>query len=58
MKGNILAVESRNFKEAIEYFDKALRWNPVSIRIYREILVTCINLRDYNKFDTYFSREL
>ena len=55
LKGNILA-ESRNFKEAIEYFDKALRWNPVSIRIYREILVTCINLRDYNKFDTYFSR--
>ena len=55
LKGIILA-ESRNFKEAIEYFDKALRWNPVSIRIYREILVTCINLRDYNKFDMYFNR--
>lgn len=55
MKGSILA-ESRNFKEAIEYFDKALRWDPVSIRIYREILVTCINLRDYNKFDLYFNR--
>lgn len=57
IKGIIL-YEARNFKESIIFFEKALKWNPVSMHIYNELLEACINLHDYIKFDTYFRKAL
>jgi len=54
----IVFYEGRNFKNAISWFEKALKWNPVSIHIYNEILEACINLRDYDRFDMYFDRAI
>ncbi|MBP3463181.1 MAG: tetratricopeptide repeat protein [Clostridia bacterium] len=54
----IVFYEGRNFKNAIAWFEKALKWNPVSMHIYNELLESCINLRDYNRFDMYFQRAI
>ena len=50
MKGIIL-FENKNYKEAINFFEGSLKWNPASIHVYNEILEACICLRDYERFD-------
>ena len=57
LKGIIL-FENKKFKDAIGFFDMALKWNPASVHIYNEILESCIGLRDYEKFDTYFEKAM
>lgn len=57
LKG-IIKFEDRNYKKAISYYEKALRWNPVSIHIYNEILEANIALKDFKKFSTYFERAI
>ena len=57
LKGIIL-YENKKFKAAIEQFENALKWNPAGINIYNEILESCIGLRDYEKFDTYFEKAI
>lgn len=57
LKG-IIEKENKSFKEAIKYFENALKWNPAGIHIYNEILETCMSLRDYDKFNIYFERAL
>lgn len=54
----IIQFENRNYKEAITYYEKALRWNPVSVRIYNEILEAYIGLKDFDKFEDVFKRAL
>lgn len=54
----IIQFENRNFKGSIEFFEKALKWNPASMHIYNECLEACINLRDYEKFDSYFEKAM
>mgnify|MGYP004534215307 FL=1 len=57
MKGIIL-FENRKFKEAITFFEHALKWNPVSVHIYNEILEACMGLRDYKRFEYYFEKAI
>lgn len=57
LKG-IIKFEDRNYKKAISYYEKALRWNPVSIQIYNEILETYIALKDFKKFNTYLENAM
>lgn len=54
----IISYENRNFKVALDFFEKGLKWNPASIHIYNECLEACINLRDYDKFDIYFEKAM
>lgn len=57
LKG-ILLYEARHFKDAIIFFDKSLKWNPVNAHTYNEILEACINLHNFDKFDMYFNRAM
>lgn len=57
MKGIIL-FENKNYKEAINFFEGSLKWNPASIHVYNEILEACICLRDYERFDIYLERAM
>ena len=56
LQKGIILFENKSFKEAISVFEKALKWNPVSMHIYNEILEACIGMRDYTKFDYYFQK--
>lgn len=58
LQKGIISFENKNYKEALDYYEKALRWNPASMLIYNEILETCISLRDYTKFDSYFQKAI
>lgn len=58
LQKGVISFENKNYKEALDYYEKALRWNPASMLIYNEILETCISLRDYNKFDSYFQKAI
>lgn len=57
LKG-IIKFEDRNYKKAISYYEKALRWNPASIPIYNEILESYIALKDFKKFYTYLEKAM
>lgn len=57
LKG-IIKFEDRNYKKAISYYEKALRWNPTSILIYNEILEAYISLKDFKKFNTYLQKAM
>lgn len=57
LKG-MVEFENKNYKEAIPFFEKALRWNPVSVATYNEILESYMALRDFEKFDIYFEKAI
>lgn len=50
--------ENRRYKETVLWCEKALRWNPVSVAIYSEILEACIKMKDFEKFDQYFDKAI
>lgn len=52
----IICYENMKYKEAMTFYEKALKWNPVDFKTYAEILETCIKLHDYKKFDNYFEK--
>lgn len=54
-KGVIL-YEKKLYHEAIDVLKKGLRWNPMAIDIYFEILEICIKLRDRKIFRDYFEK--
>lgn len=57
LKG-IIKLEDRNYKKAVSYYEKALRWNPTSIPIYNEILEAYLALKDFKKVDKYFQKSI
>lgn len=57
LKG-LIEFENIKYKEAIEFFEKALRWNPVSMSVYNEILESYIALKDFEKFDSCFEKAI
>ncbi len=57
LKG-IIQFDNKKYKEAIAWYEKALRWNPVSVPIYSEILETYMKLKDFEKFDMYFQKAI
>lgn len=50
----IILYEKQDYKEAIVFLKKALRWNPVRIDLYCEILENYIKLGDKIEFKKYF----
>lgn len=54
----IICYENMNYKGAIAYYEKALKWNPVDFNTYSEILETYIKLHDLEKFDSYYEKAI
>lgn len=57
LKG-IVQYDNKKYNDAIFYCEKALRWNPVSIEIYSEILEACMKMKDFEKFQIFFDRAI
>lgn len=57
LKG-MIEFENRRYKEAIEFYEKALRWNPVSVAIYNEIIESYMALKDFEKFSVCFEKAI
>ncbi len=58
LQKGIIEYENSNYKKAIEFYEKALRWNPTDFYVYSEILESYIKLRDYDKFGVWFNKAL
>lgn len=57
LKG-IIKYEDKKYKEALIYYEKALRWNPVSVLIYSEILESYIKLNELEKFEEIWKKTI
>lgn len=57
IKGSI-KYEQKKYKQAICEYEKALRWNPVNVSIYAEILEVYIKTKELEKFDIYLKKAM
>lgn len=56
-KGSIY-IDKGEYDEAIKYFKLALKWNPMKVSTYMEIMEIYIRTKDWNKFEEYFNKSL
>ncbi len=54
----VIQFDNRKYKEAISYYEKALRWNPVSFSVHSEILESYINMKNFEKFNIWFEKAI
>lgn len=57
LKG-VIEFENRRYKDALDFYEKALRWNPTSVSIYNEILEIYMALKDFEQFHICFEKAI
>ena len=54
----IIEFEKRNYTESIQQLKKSLKWNPVKVSAYNELLENYIKLNDFTEFEETFKKSL
>lgn len=52
----VICFEKRMYKESIKEINNAFKWDPISGKMYLELLENYIRLKDFHNFEIYFNK--
>lgn len=52
----VICFEKRMYKESIKEINNAFKWDPISGKMYLELLENYIRLKDFHNFEMYFNK--